>query len=53
MEYASLRHIDGYEWFREGEDVVQLIEDLLQTRRELAGSIQQMLELDVQILIPM
>ncbi|HIA8561538.1 TPA: hypothetical protein ACWSLE_005275 [Escherichia coli] len=25
MEYASLRHIDGYEWFREGENVVQCV----------------------------
>lgn len=44
MEYASLRHIDGYEWFREGENVVQLIEDLLQSRRALADDIQQLLE---------
>lgn len=44
MEYASLRHLDGYEWFRDGEDVVQLIEDLLQTRREIADDIQQLLE---------
>lgn len=44
MEYASLRHIDGYEWFREGEDVVQLIEDLLQTRHDLADDVQQLLE---------
>ncbi|EOP1617155.1 RES family NAD+ phosphorylase [Escherichia coli] len=44
MEYASLRHLDGYEWFRDGEDVVQLIEDLLQTRREVADDIQQLLE---------
>lgn len=44
MEYASLRHIDGYEWFREGEEIVQLIEDLLQTSRELADDIQQLLE---------
>jgi hypothetical protein len=44
MEYASLRHIDGYEWFREGEEIVQLIEDLLQTGRELADDIQQLLE---------
>lgn len=44
MEYASLRHIDGYEWFREGENVVQLIEDLLQSRRALADDIPQLLE---------
>ncbi|HAU5565736.1 TPA: RES domain-containing protein [Serratia fonticola] len=44
IEYASLRHIDGYDWYREGEDIVQLIEDLLQTRRELADDIQQLLE---------
>lgn len=44
MEYASLRHIDGYEWFRDGEEIVQLIKDLLQTRRELADDIQQQLE---------
>ena len=43
MEYASLRHIDGYKWFREGENVVQLIEDLLQSRRALADDIQQLL----------
>ncbi len=44
MEYASLRYIDGYDWFRDGKDIVQLIEDLLQTRRELADDIQQLLE---------
>lgn len=44
MEYLSLRHMDGYEWFRDGENIVQLIEDLLQTRRELADDIQQLLE---------
>lgn len=44
MEYASLRHLDGYEWFRDGEDVVQLNENLLQTRREPADDIQQLLE---------
>ncbi|MEX0496221.1 RES family NAD+ phosphorylase [Raoultella terrigena] len=44
MEYAHLRHTDDYDWFRDGEDIVQLIEDLLQTRRKIADDIQQLLE---------
>ncbi|AZS59312.1 MULTISPECIES: RES family NAD+ phosphorylase [Pectobacterium] len=44
MEYACLRHVDGYDWFRDGEDIVQLIVDLLQTRRKIADDIQQLLE---------
>lgn len=44
MEYARLRHTDGYDWFRDGEDIVQLIEDLLQTHCKIADDIQQLLE---------
>ncbi|EPO5627089.1 RES family NAD+ phosphorylase [Klebsiella pneumoniae] len=43
MDYARLRHTD-YDWYRDGEEIVQLIEDLLQTRRKIADDIQQLLE---------
>lgn len=44
IESADLCHFDDYKWFRDGEDVVQFIEDFLQTRREIADNIQQTLE---------
>lgn len=43
MEYAQIRHTD-YEWYRDGEEIVQVIEDLLQTSRDVADDIQQLLE---------
>ena len=44
IESADLCHFDDYKWFRDGEDVMQFIEDFLQTRREIADNIQQILE---------
>lgn len=43
MEYARIRHTD-YDWYRDGEEIVQVIEDLLQTRHRIAYDIQQLLE---------
>ncbi|HBL8851925.1 TPA: RES domain-containing protein [Enterobacter hormaechei] len=44
MEYARLRHSEDYDWYRDGEDIVQVIEDLLETRSAIADDIQQLLE---------
>ena len=43
MEYARLRHSEDYDWYRDGEDIVQVIEDLLETRSAIADDIQQLL----------
>lgn len=43
MERPLFRHAD-YDWYRDGEDIVQVIEDLLQTDRKIADDIQQLLE---------
>jgi hypothetical protein len=43
LQYAMIRHGE-YEWYRDGEEIVQVIEDLLLTRREIADDVQQLLE---------
>ncbi|MGV8925734.1 MAG: RES family NAD+ phosphorylase [Ewingella sp.] len=43
MEDAMIRHC-GHDWYRDGEEVGQVIEDLLQTSPEVAHDIQQLLE---------
>ncbi|MFD3241840.1 RES family NAD+ phosphorylase [Yersinia enterocolitica] len=43
IEYAMIKHC-GHDWYRDGEEVGQVIEDLLQTSPEVAHDIQQLLE---------
>lgn len=43
MEYAMIKHC-GREWYRDGQEVGQVIEDLLQTSSEVAHDIQRNLE---------
>lgn len=45
MEYSMIRHSDGdYDWDRAGSDILCVIEELLETHREVAGDIQQLLQ---------
>lgn len=43
MEYAMIKH-GGRGWCRHGYEIAPLIEDLLQTRTEVAGAVQRCLE---------
>ncbi|WP_336778724.1 RES family NAD+ phosphorylase [Pantoea sp. USHLN256] len=43
MEYAMIKHC-GHDWYRDGEEIGQVIEDLLQTSPEVAHDVQQLLE---------
>lgn len=43
MEYAMIKHC-GQDWYRDGEEIGQVIEDLLQTSPEVAHDVQQLLE---------
>lgn len=42
MEYAMIKH-GGQDWFRHGEEIQNLLENLLQTRSEVASAVQQCL----------
>lgn len=43
MEYAMIRHGEQ-DWYRHGEEIHTLLENLLQTKSEIAGAVQQCLK---------